>query len=221
MLIIKLLFENLINSLKLNSKNKPFMKNQEIFLLKALLLNIKPKNCLEWGSGYSTVYFSDFIPRGSKWLAIEHSLKWSKKVKKMIDNSKVEIKFIPPNNSSWSNENDDGLYKNFVDYVEYPKVKAPFDFILIDGRSRSACIKKALNFVSDQGVVVLHDANREFYHKNLNIFPNQIFFLIPGKEDKGLWIGTKKIKIESILNIENHKKIARLHNFFRRIRKFN
>ena len=44
------------------------------------------------------------------------------------------------------------------------------------------------------GVVVLHDANRMYYHKNLEIYPNQVFFPIHGRKGLGLWIGAKELK---------------------------
>ena len=40
---------------------KPHMKNREILILEELLRNLKSKNCLEWGSGYSTIYFPKFL----------------------------------------------------------------------------------------------------------------------------------------------------------------
>ena len=38
------------------------MKNRETILIEELLINMQPKNCLEWGSGYSTFNFSRLIP---------------------------------------------------------------------------------------------------------------------------------------------------------------
>ena len=45
-----------------NRKYKPFMKNRETILIEELLKNMQPKNCLEWGSGFSTFNFSRLIP---------------------------------------------------------------------------------------------------------------------------------------------------------------
>ena len=63
---------------------KPHMKNREILILEELLRNLKPKNCLEWGSGYSTIYFPKFLIKDSKWLSIEHSAEWADRVKKSM-----------------------------------------------------------------------------------------------------------------------------------------
>ena len=152
------------------------MKNREILIIEELLKNLQPKQCLEWGSGYSTIYFTKFLPTDSNWLAIEHASEWAKRINSLNKNSRIKIKFVPPNRFPWTDDNNDGSYSDLMDYIEYPKDAAPFDFILIDGRSRIACLERAIEWISDKGVVVLHDSNREFYHPALVNFPNQVFF---------------------------------------------
>ena len=39
-----------------------------------------------------------------------------------------------------------------------------FDVILVDGRKRRRCLLNAKELVGDDGIVVLHDAQREYYH---------------------------------------------------------
>ena len=134
-------------------------------------------------------------------------------------NSRIKIKFVPPNRFPWTDDNNDGSYSDLMDYIEYPKDAAPFDFILIDGRSRIACLERAIEWISDKGVVVLHDSNREFYHSALVNFPNQVFFQIEGQRDRGLWLGSKVLSIDVYLNVEKHKKLKEFHNNLRRKRK--
>ena len=110
-------------------------------------------------------------------------------------------------------------HDDLKNYVDYPKASAPFDIILVDGRSRLECLKKAKNWISERGVVVLHDSNRKFYHSNLDEFPNQVLFHYPGRNDKGLWLGSKGTSIEAYLNIAAHKALWKLHDSLRRNKK--
>ena len=193
------------------------MKNRETILIEELLINMQPKNCLEWGSGYSTFNFSRLIPSNSKWLAIEHDLEWVQKVKKMNEDSNVRVEYIPPNRFPWTDENHDGSYTDLADYVEGPRDFGPFDFIFIDGRSRLACLERAIEWVTDMGVVVLHDSSREFYQSGLNIFPNKYFFQVKSKKENGLWIGTKKLDLNKYLDVASHKRLGDWHNKFKNL----
>ena len=223
LLIIKEQFRNFEDS-RIGSKNKnmrykPFMRNREIMILEEIFRNLNPKNCLEWGSGFSTIYFSKLLLKDANWLSMEHCSDWASKIKQININSKVNIKYIPPNNYPWSDPNNDGSYEDLKDYIEYPNNHAPYDFILIDGRARLECIKNSINLITDMGIVVLHDANRKFYHDNLEIFPNQVFFPIHGRKGLGIWIGTKKLEINKVLNITSHKNLEKLHLFFNNLKK--
>jgi hypothetical protein len=197
-------------------KFKPLMRNREILLLEDLLKNLKPANCLEWGSGYSTLYFSTFLSSESTWLAIEHFPEWEKKVNALNNNPQVKTVLVPPNNFPWTDENEDGSYSDLKNYVDYPKNAAPFDFILVDGRARIACLEKAFEWISDKGVVVLHDSNRAYYHSALVDFPSQVFFHYEGRPDKGLWLGSKGIAIDKYINTATHKTLWDIHNRHRR-----
>ena len=202
-----------------NIRYKPFMKNREIMILEEIIRNLNPKNCLEWGSGYSTIYLPKLLLKDANWLAIEHCSDWANKINQMNFNSGVNIKYIPPNNYPWSDNNNDGSHEDLIDYIEFPDNHAPYDFILIDGQARLECIKKSFDLITDMGVVVLHDANRMYYHKNIEIYPNQVFFPIHGRKGLGLWIGSKELKINEVLNVTSHKNLEKLHLFFYNLRK--
>jgi len=198
---------------------KPHMTNREIIIIEELLRNLQPKRCLEWGSGYSTIYFPKFLASDSDWFAIEHYPEWADKVNELNKNPRVKSILVPPNVFPWTDEHDDGSYSDLIDYVDYPNDIAPFDFILIDGRSRIACIKRAFEWITEKGIVVLHDSNREYYHPALVNFPNQIFFHYEGRRDKGLWFGSKGFSIDTYFNAVKHKKLWEFHNCLRRRRK--
>ena len=57
---------------------------------------------------------------------------------------------------------EEGSYIEFSEYVDHvDKVgRQYFDFVLIDGRARMDCAIKALSYIDQQSVVVVHDAER-------------------------------------------------------------
>jgi predicted O-methyltransferase YrrM len=51
---------------------RPWMKFMEIEVIEELLTRSRPQKCLEWGAGYGTIYFPEFLSGGATWLAVEH-----------------------------------------------------------------------------------------------------------------------------------------------------
>lgn len=183
---------------KLFFHNKPFMKYREIRLISELLTNIKPQNALEFGSGYSTLYFNKLLKNKqikTRWHSIESENDWF--------NYGLENK---PDNVSI-------LYEPNLDkYPLYPsKLKNSYDFILIDGRVRKRCILASIDYLADDGVIVLHDANRSYYYpKDLSMFEDQYLFLDARKNERMgdggiLLLAKKKGTIDRFLNIDKHK----------------
>jgi len=194
----------------------PYMKHREILLLEELLDNLQPKRCLEWGSGHSTLYFPQFLGPDARWLAIEHNDEWAEKINNLNKDSRVKTVGVPPKVFPWTDEHDDGVYADLAAYVDYPAESAPYDFILVDGRARIECLKRAYDWISADGVVVLHDAMRPYYHQPLEAFPHQAFFNILGSEVRGLWFGSKGMPIEKYLHVARHRRLWEMHNHFRR-----
>jgi len=129
--------------LKLGKLEKPFMKNKELDIILEILMNTRPKKCLEWGSGYSSLAFPDLIDP-ELWMAIEHDRDWAKEIEGKNTNPKVKIVYVAPEVPTWNNRDDwskDGSYSDFKSYVDYPEKQAPYDFIMIDGRARVDCLK--------------------------------------------------------------------------------
>ena len=65
---------------------KPWMKYNEVAIIRNVLKTLKPKRCLEWGAGFSSLYFPDYLENESKWFSIEHDLTWFNKIKAMNKN---------------------------------------------------------------------------------------------------------------------------------------
>lgn len=122
---------------------KPMMSDAEIKIVDKHLTYAR--RCLEWGSGGSTVFF----PKDNSWvywLSIEHNGHWVQKISDQLPTN-ANVVWVPDN--EW--------------YVDCVKHSGTFDFILIDGLHRERCLEIALDIISDDGVILLHDSGRKEY----------------------------------------------------------
>ena len=200
--------------LKLGKLEKPFMKNKELDIIREILLNLRPKRCLEWGSGYSSLVFPDLIDP-ELWLAIEHEQDWAKEIGEKNKNPHVKVVYVAPEIPGWNNREDwkkDGTYAEFESYINYPQDQAPYDFIMIDGRARVDCLKKASEILNDRGVVVFHDCNRAHYRKHQDLFTYGQYVTDHRTTHGGLWIGSKGKPVEEVLDVKMHLELWRRHS---------
>jgi hypothetical protein len=102
---------------------------------------------LEWGAGFSSLYFPKYLENGSKWFSIEHDLTWFNKIKILNQNPKCVIFHVKANHFPWTDEYNDGAFSDLRDYLSFPMKFGKFDFILIDGRARSYCLIAALELI--------------------------------------------------------------------------
>ena len=202
-------------------RKRPWMKNREIRVVEEILENLSPEKCLEWGAGYSTIYFPKFLKEDAKWITVEHDEKWSRKIRKICHNPKVEIFHVAADRFPWTDDHNDGSYEDLSGYIQFPSNYGDFDFVLIDGRARKACIIKAYNLLKEEGVVILHDANREHYHKPFGLYKHQVLFtdyrallmkVMVNRFGGGVWIGSKGNELESLLNMDKHKESWRIYS---------
>lgn len=116
------------------------------------------KDVLEWGSGGSTNFFSQFVKH---WDTVEHDAVWASKIKQQALKG-VDYHSVPIN---WKASTPrDGNYDEFKKYVEFPKtLNKQWDVILIDGRARVACAESVLrnHLLKKDGIVVVHDWERD------------------------------------------------------------
>jgi hypothetical protein len=106
-------------------------------------------NVLEFGSGNSTLFLAK---RVKKVTALEHDDGWFQNIlaKKT---SNVEIKFV----SSVE-------VKNYLQpLVEDEK----YDVIIIDGLFRNECIRASLKHLSEDGIIILDDSERDDYAEGI------------------------------------------------------
>ena len=166
---------------------KPWMKESEIRNLEKILLDLGKKShrlqILEWGSGGSTLHFTDFLKnRGIayEWLSLEYNKDWYGEIQKLKSGDpRAKIVLFDVGNAELKQR-----HANMDDYVSYPaKLGEKYDFILVDGRKRRRCLLEAQKLLLPGGVVALHDAERKYYHCAFLRFPYSRFLRT------SLWVG--------------------------------
>lgn len=188
-------------------RNRPWMRYREIDVIREVLYNLRPMSCLEWGAGRSTLYFPPMLPTGSSWTAIEHDEAWAREIRDSQPAPEVKVHHVPPNRFPWTDENKDGAREDLVDYVEFPRRFAPYDFILIDGRARVPCIEEAFELVRPNGIVLLHDSNRSSYHRAFRPYAKQVLLRGPLRKGGGIWLGSKEADITRVLDTHRHQEL--------------
>lgn len=141
-------------------------------------LNGRYIECLEWGAGGSTIFFPRFLEENRiayRWTSLEHNPDWQRAVLAEHGKLNVDVICFPA---------VEPRRDPMEDYVSFPNwMGRKFDFIFVDGRKRRRCLVTASRVLSPQGVVVLHDAHREYYHAGMSVFPYGDF------AGDDLWVG--------------------------------
>jgi hypothetical protein len=149
-------------------------------------LNKKQKcetRIFEYGSGGSSLFF---LNNASEVVSAEHDEEWFNKVKNIIAQLNIQgwegyfFKAEPIEKSLLSEKRDasnpddyysedknfkEFLFKNYASSIDKFQDNY-FDIVLVDGRSRPACIKHSVNKVKKGGLLVLDNAEREYYLDN-------------------------------------------------------
>lgn len=218
-LIFKERRDLLLQKLTRSRIKKPWMQYREIMIISEILRRKKPSKCLEWGSGNSTGYFPKYLGKNASWIAVEHNKEWYDKNKNKMIRPGTIINYVPPNNFPWTDTYQDGAYSDLKDYIEFPKhLNTKFDFVLIDGQARKDCLLCALDILDEDGIVVLHNANREYYHESFRFYKHKLLFT--GNDGhSGLWIGSTNLNLETVLDIKKYEKVWQTLNTLSRVKK--
>ncbi|MEX2283259.1 MAG: class I SAM-dependent methyltransferase, partial [Gemmatimonadota bacterium] len=127
----------------------PFLPYVVIELLEERLS--RDLTVLEFGAGFSTRFF---MKRVGRVVSIEHDPAWVARLREQLD---ANVTLIPASRDSAD---------TYCAYLETSQER--FDFILIDGRHRVECFRRSLDHLTERGMIVLDDSNRERYAE---IFP--------------------------------------------------
>ncbi len=162
----------------------PAMWADEMELFMKTLANIKPNTYLEWGSGGSSRWLVSLVRH--KVFSVDNHVPWCRRVRKdpfvacLINEGVFETKCILPEGVlmedfhaderltySGSNipasEEGEALANSYVNVIDLIG-EHRFDVILVDGRLRLACALKALNFVDEDSIVMIHDFWSRLHH---------------------------------------------------------
>jgi predicted O-methyltransferase YrrM len=183
----------------------PWMLFEEVDVIRDLLVTLRPERCLEWGAGYSTVFFPKFLSPGAQWLTIEHDVDWAASISRLAKHPAVNVVHVPAKPTMGINT---GIRQDdFKQYVDYPSKFAKYDFILVDGRDREDCLNKGHAILASGGVIVLHDANRPRYAPALSAYRYRFMLRGRAHDQLGIWVGSATIRIETVLDVGSHRKI--------------
>jgi len=118
----------------------------------------KQHTVFEFGSGNSTYFYAKYA---GLVVSVEHDKEWYEKI------------------LSTKPENAELIFCELVrdgDYCRVPlKLEEHFDIIIVDGRDRVNCCKQAVGAVSEKGVIVLDDSEREFYREGITFLKSKGF----------------------------------------------
>lgn len=114
---------------------------------------LKPEfNLFEYGSGNSTIWYAKKV---NSITAVEHNKEWYEKVKQMLPkNAEVIL----------SSETEPEIYSR-----EITKMESKFHIIIVDGIFRNESLASSLEYLTDDGVVVFDDSEREEYNVSFNL----------------------------------------------------
>jgi predicted O-methyltransferase YrrM len=161
-----------------------FMDPIEFSQVVAIVNSVAPRHYLEWGSGGSTRALLESCPFIERYVAIEHDPEWYKAVADAIKDPRLALYLIesdepyPPAGTphkdieAWDHraETSASMMRSYIDFPRTLGIE--FDVILVDGRSRSLCLREGYQLLREGGVMVLHDAQRVDYQAAISTFGN-------------------------------------------------
>lgn len=125
------------------------------FLSERLNMNLL---IFEYGSGNSTLFYSIFV---KKVIAVEHDKYWYEKIKsRLAENSEIVL----------SNLDFNGEYCRTI-----KSTNQLFDIVIIDGEDRVNCIMSCIANLTENGVIILDDSEREEYFGGIDFLMQNKF----------------------------------------------
>lgn len=113
----------------------------------------KEYKIFEYGSGNSTLFLGKYI---SNIVSVEHDSDWYGKLNLMI-NSNVNLKLYSE--------------QDYVDSIGMDK----YEIIIIDGIKRNECVIKAINNLSEDGIIIIDDTDRDEYNDSYKLLSDNTF----------------------------------------------
>jgi hypothetical protein len=118
----------------------------------------KTMKVFEFGSGNSTLFFAS---RVSSVESVEHDRNWYEKMSKQS-----------PSNSKIIYASADQL-ESYLNPLKTNNQK--FDIIIVDGIYRNECLSNSIRYLSEKGVIILDDSERDDYAEGIKYLLNNGF----------------------------------------------
>lgn len=163
---------------------------------------LNPTDCVfEWGSGGSTYNFCKYV---KEYYSVEHDFNWYNNVNNILTNRNIQnviYKHVSnhqiildshldkesPNLLKLTNnvQVNDGIYyaqtrggDDWHCYVNYinsiSTYNRKFNKVLVDGRARVFCAYKALDYLTEDGIVYIHDFKERIRYRTVLDYYNVI-----------------------------------------------
>ena len=134
----------------------------------------KSQTMLEYGSGYSTLYFSQLV---HSYYSIEHNRDWYNRLRNLIDRSpklysairRYVLVPVEPGYKGWAGGFAEGTRQQFELYVTAIRTLPlkKYDRVLIDGRARVACMEEVYPYLHKDSILFVHDFTYRAYQSNI------------------------------------------------------
>lgn len=115
----------------------------------------------EYGCGNSTLWWAE---RAGIVRSVEHDRNWFDKMQLRLPEN-AELEFVPLECGGAYSRTSLG--------------KGPHDIIVVDGRDRVNCIRSSIAALSDAGVIVLDNSDREEYQEGIRLLADRGFRQLP------------------------------------------
>jgi Methyltransferase domain len=128
----------------------------------------------EWGSGASTLWLA---ARAGSVHSVEHHAGWASQLAPRLPDN-VTLRVVEPVESATpvvpsAKPGHAGL--DFADYVAaIEDVEGTFDVVVIDGRAREACLERAVDRLSPEGIIVFDNVDRRRYVDAIGTLGNRV-----------------------------------------------
>jgi len=201
----------------------PAQSAKDIIIFKSIFNHFPNKKItvFEWGSGFSTIYYAQYLKKKGlflQWHTIDNNKVWHDKVVSMVKSKGLDVhvilylkEFLPfwmkPGWGKIPPPCGEFVPKthNELEYINFPKaLGVKFDIVIVDARFRRHCLKVAKEVLAPEGVIVLHDAQKPHYHQGLEDFTLRSFYDTGSwypfqKKPNKIWVGSMTNR--NILNI--------------------